>query len=231
MTEAEKTTLIENIRNSAPRSNFPEVILTMAEVSAPNTKQLQYIAQYNKAAADGNWAKCKEILASAIKDATAGDLSTCKITSEGFNTLVDEVKAIELYYKGEMDSYFTALSNYIDKCAQNALGLDDTTSSITTSYSSAKIDEKLAAITTIIEVSLPAKSWVANDNGTYTQTVTANNITADSYPMWYLKGTPTAEEYESFCYISSMETGVGEVTFTCSSDVPTKDLVIMIKGY
>lgn len=222
---------LETIKASAPRSNFPQSILTMAEVSAPNTSQLQYIAQYNQAAMTSNWTKCKQILETAKADSSAGDLSACKITSEGFNTLVDEIKAVEIYYNTEMENYFAQLLTYIDRCAQNALGLDDYTSSVVTSYSSAKIDEKLAAITTIIELSLPVKNWKSNDDGTYTMTVDAPNITTNSYPMWYLKGTPTAEEYESFCYISSMETGDSQVTFTCTSDVPTVDLSIMVKGY
>ena len=220
-----------SIREAAPLSNFPQTVLTMAKVSAPNTKQLQYIAQYNKAAADGDWAKCSEILSTAQSDSAAGDLSGCKITSEGFNTLIDEIKAIEFYYNAEMTQYFSELSTYIDQCSQSALGLDDTTSSINTSYSSAKIDEKLAAITTILELNVPVSGWTQQADGSYTQTLTAANITADSYPMWYIKGTPSAEEYESFCYISSMETGDGTVTFTCASDVPTLDLTIMIKGY
>ena len=223
--------VIESIKASAPRSNFPQTILTMAEVSAPNTKQLQYIAQYNKAAADGDWAKCKEILDTAAVDTAAGDLSGCKITSEGFNTLVDEIKAVELYYNSEMDNYFSELKTYIDKCSQEALGLDDNVSSNKTAYSSTKIDAMLAAITTILELSVPISGWTQQTDGSYTQTLTAANITADSYPMWYIKGTPTSEEYESFCYISSMETGDGTVTFTCASDVPTKDLTIMVKGY
>lgn len=225
------STVIESIKSSAPRSNFPQAILTMAEVTAPNTKQLQYIAQYNSAAASGDWTKCKELLESAKSDSAAGDLSGCKITSEGFNTLVDEIKAIELYYNSEMEKYFSELSTYIDQCSQSSLGLDDTTSSINTSYSSAKIDEMLAAITTVLELSVPVSGWTQQTDGSYTQTLTATNITEDSYPMWYIKGTPSAEEYESFCYISSMETGNGTVTFTCASDVPTVDLTIMVKGY
>lgn len=222
---------LDEIKSSAPRSNFPETILTMAEVTAPNTKQLQYINQYNQAAASGNWTRCSEILIEAKKDASAGDLARCKIGSEQFNTLVDEIKAVELYYKGEMDDYFSSLMAYVDKCAQSSLGLDDSQSSVRTSYSSAKIDEKLAAITTIIEVPVLAKNWQTRSDGSYVQTCSAENITSDSYPMWYLKGNPSAEEYESFCYISSMETGDGQVTFTCASDVPTKDLIIMVKGY
>lgn len=223
--------ITSTIRESAPRSNFPQTVLTMEEVSAPNTKQLEYIAQYNKAAAEGDWAKCKAILKSAKSDGAAGDLSTCKITSEGFNTLVDEIKAVELYYNSEMDEYFKELSDYVTTCAQNAVGLNDNISSTTTSYSSAKIDSLLATLTTVIEVSLPKNSWKANADGTYSQTATAAKITSSSYPMWYLKGTPDAETYESFCYISSMETLDGSVVFTCSSDVPTVDLTIMIKGY
>ena len=225
------STLLASIKSSAPRSNFPQTVLTMEEVSAPNTKQLQYIAQYNQAAADGDWTKCKTILDSASSDSAAGDLSKCKITSESFNTLVDEIKAIELYYNGEMESYFSQLTEYVTKCGQEAVGLDDTTSSATTSYSSAAIDKKLAAITTILTVTLKADSWTQNDDGSYTQSVSASNVTADSYPLWYIKGTPSATEYESFCYISSMETGEGTLTFTCSSDVPTVDLTIIVKGY
>lgn len=224
-------TVTETIRASAPRSNFPSTILKMSEVSAPNTAQLKYIAQYNAAAAEGDWTTCKDILNNAKADVTAGDLSGCKITSEGFNTLVDEIKAVELYYNSQMDSYFSELKTYIDKCSQETLGLDDSTSSSKTSYSSEKIDSLLAAITTITEVAVSASKWTKNSDGTYSQTCTAANITADSNPDWYLKGNPSAEEYESFCYISSMETKNGSVTFSCASDVPTNDLTIMIKGY
>lgn len=222
---------LASIKKSAPRSNFPQTVLTMSEVSAPNTKQLQYIAQYNQAAASGDWTKCKEILASAQSDSSVGDLNKCKISSEGFNTLVDEIKAVELYYNSEMDTYFTNLKNYVDKCATSELGISDSTSSTTTSYSSAAIDKKLAAITTIASVTVKAASWSKQSNGTYTQTVSVSNMTANSYPLWYISGTPTAEQYESFCYISSMTTASGKVTFTCASDVPTVDLTIMIKGY
>lgn len=224
-------TVTETIRESAPRSNFPSTILKMNNVTAPNTAQLKYIAQYNAAAADGDWTTCKEILEKAKADASAGDLSGCKITSEGFNTLVDEIKAVELYYNSEMDNYFAELTAYVDKCGQESLGLDDSTSSTKTSYSSEKIDSLLAAITTITEVTVLASAWTADSSGRYTQTCTVENITAESYPDWYLKGSPTADEYESFCYISSMETNDGSVTFTCASDVPTHDLTIMIKGY
>lgn len=88
--------------------------------------------------------------------------------------------------------------------------------------------EKLDSLFKIYTVTLKGGSaW--GSSAPYTQTVTLDGISADAYPMWYFNGTPTADEFEAFSYISSMETGDGTLTFTAVSERPETDVSIMIK--
>ena len=213
------------IRAEAPLSTFPDGILSMEKLSAPTATQLQLILQYNEAVAEGDWTTCQNILN------TNPDLERCRINTTDFNKIIDEIKAIELYYQEEMDDYFDALDAEIARRAAEASKINDSSISLTTTYSSEKIEDMFDKITEITHVELPLADWESTGGSApYTQTVEVTGMTADSYPLWYYDGTPDADQYETFCYISSMETASGEVTFTCASDAPIATVYIMIKG-
>ena len=234
----------DRIKEQAPLSFFPDAILSVKKLSAPTAAQVQYILAYNAAAAASNWTECRAILNDHP------ELERCRVSTTDYNTIIDEIKAIELYYQEEMEAHFDALEAEVARRAQIAIGINDGAASDSTSYSSNKIEDMVNSLDDkmnhISHVSLPLVGWKDANGATirplaedeenpftapYTQIVAVAGMGADSYPLWYYDGEPTADQYETFCYVSSMETGANElVTFTCASDLPIADINIMIKG-
>ena len=90
--------------------------------------------------------------------------------------------------------------------------------------------ENIAKMTALRTVDIASSDWVTSGAG-FTATKTVEGMTASSYPLWYYNGTPTAEQYEAFCAISSMTTANGTVTFRFEdTPKPAVSLSIMIKG-
>ncbi len=90
--------------------------------------------------------------------------------------------------------------------------------------------ESIAKMTALNIVNIAPSDWAASGSG-FTATKTVTGMTSDSYPLWYYSGTPTAEQYEAFCAISSMATGANSVTFRFEdTPKPEVTLSIMIKG-
>lgn len=126
-------TLIETIHDEAPLASFPDSVIAVSKVSAPSEAETTQIINYNAALAVGNYAVCQQILANYP------NLLNCQITSTTINTIIDEIKAIELYYNG-------SISQMISEAAAHAGQINDSSASTITTYSSSKINELISSL-------------------------------------------------------------------------------------
>lgn len=225
----------DRIKDQAPLSFFPDEIISVNKLSAPTAAQLALIMQYNAAASRNDWATCQQILSDNP------GLKNCRITSTDYNTIIDEIRAIELYYNQEMEQHFADLQSETFRQAR----IDDSQASDGSTFSSNKINSLLDRIEHISHVPVPLVGWTDAQGRTirklqedesnpfvapYTQSISIQGMRNNSYPLWYYDGEPTAEQYETFCYVSSLETRTDQIKLTCSSDIPQADIRIMIKG-
>ena len=81
-------------------------------------------------------------------------------------------------------------------------------------------------------VSLPAAGW-AGDAAPYTQTVAVPGILETDTPHYGVVYSGTAEEKtaqkEGFALVDDLDTGAGNVTFTCFEEAPEVDLTIQLE--
>lgn len=211
----------EDIREAAPLSTFPDGYIEVSKLTAPTSEEAALIVQYNAALQEGDYATCQQILNNNP------NLKNCRISVDAYNTIIDEIKAIEMFYMEQVDTLVTDL-------AAHTVGIDDSAPSSTNTYSSAKI-EKLNNVQTI---TVPAASW-AGSSAPYTQSVAitgyqSSAVTASDKPEIFFNtdsiAVTNAEDYAEQCaYIYNIATGSGVLNLT-AYDKPTMDIYIDVKG-
>lgn len=94
------------------------------------------------------------------------------------------------------------------------------------------IQQQIDRMTNITHITLRAADWVASSlsNAAWEQSPTVQGATEDSDFDWYLDCRPTEAQYYGFGYISAAEGLTNKIRFTCTSDKPTADLPIKIRG-
>ena len=211
----------EDIREAAPLSTFPDGYIEVSKLTAPTSEEAALIVQYNEALSQGDYATCQQILANNP------NLKNCRISVDAYNTIIDEIKAIEMYYMERVDTFVTEL-------AAHTVGIDDSSSSATNTYSSAKID-KMHNIQTL---QIPAANWVGT-SAPYTQSISITGyggtaVTAADKPEIFFNTSSVAvadaEDYAEQCaYIYNIATGAGVLNLT-AYEKPTFDIYIDVKG-
>lgn len=84
----------------------------------------------------------------------------------------------------------------------------------------------------LVTVALPAAGW-SGDAAPFTQTVAVEGILETDTPHYGVVYSGTAEEKglqkEGFALVDDLDTGAGDVTFTCFEEAPEVDLTIQLE--
>ena len=226
----ETRTKIEDV---APLASFPDDYIQVARLTAPNATKAGLIREYNQLLQAGNYTEATTFLANHT------ELNECRVTLDTYNRIVDEIKALEVFFDGDIQSF-------IEQIAQEEVGIDDSSASATNSYSSQKIESLIAQVSrqiskmNNIQTIKLAKDSDWTGSGPFTQTVSitgyqGDTVTANDRPEIYYNSqhVTSATDMESYAeqcgYISKIETAAGSLVATAFSK-PTMDIYIDVKG-
>jgi len=209
-----------------PLATFPDGYISVPKLTAPSSAEAALIVQYNEALEQGDYATCQQILTNNP------NLNNCRITVDAYNTIIDEIKSIEIYYNQEVGALITGL-------AASKVGIDDSTPSPTNAYSSSKIEAMIGRMNHIAAIEVPASGWSLS-NGEYLQTVTittmypGTSVTSTDTPEIYYNSAnisaDDAEQYAEECaYIYNIATGSNVLNLK-AYDLPTMTIYIDAKG-
>ena len=91
------------------------------------------------------------------------------------------------------------------------------------------VNDALAKLVHTTEITLANTGWTSS--APYKKSVNVSGMTAGMNIEYALSpSATTAAQYESFGYISTVETLDGAIRFTCMSDKPTVNIPIVLKG-
>lgn len=172
---------------------------------------------------------------------TYPDLKRSLFNAEKHNVALDEIKALQTYYKDDVQGM-------IRQIAQNTVGINDSPADAQkelTTYSSEKIDTLLdqtnravdrskEAVTQVRSLSLSAGGWSAAVP--YTQTVSLSGITSADAPVISISIPASATPAEvkaqnkSYGYIDRAVTNDGSITFYCYNKKPIVNFSVNVKG-
>ena len=212
----------EDIREEAPLSTFPDGYIEVSKLTAPTAAEAALIVQYNEALSEGDYATCQQILNNNP------NLNNCRISVDAYNTIIDEIQALEMYYMENVDDMITEI-------AQHTVGIDDTAPSATNTYSSLKIERS----NHIAQIQVPASGWTPS-GGEYVQTVSITTaypnipVTSADRPEIFFNtdniSAVDAEEYVAqTAYIYNITTGSNVLNLK-AYDLPTMTIYIDAKG-
>lgn len=225
---------------NTPLAKFPEGVSDQPRKSDPTALILPVINQYKAYADAGNLEAC-----SALKEQYP-ELAKFIFSSLDFNTLTDEIKALQHYQLTNIDQLIQDVSN-------NTIGINDnpatTAEAKVNAFSGYKVNNLINTATTALNntitnsatqlkhvklLTLNAGSWSAT--APYTQTAAAAGVTASDQPMVsiYLPGGISAANVKihnkNYAMIDRAVTGNGTITFYCYNKKPTVNFQVMIKG-
>lgn len=222
-----------NIRQQAPLATFPDGYIQVPKLTAPTAAEAALIIQYNSALAQGDTATCQSILTNNP------NLNNCRITVNNYNTIIDELRAIEMYYNEEVQTAISAAT-------AAASGINDSTPSNVSTYSSNKVNalindvsRQISKMNNIQSVKFDkGNAWTGS--GPYTQSKSITGYGGDAvvstdrpeiyYTSKHLSSVSDMEDYEEQCgYISRIETGNG-VLIATAYERPTMDIYVDVKG-
>ena len=230
----------DNIRQAAPLATFPDGYIQVPKLTAPTAAEAVLITQYNSALAQGDTTTAESILANNP------NLNNCRISVNNYNTIIDELKAIEMFYNEEVQ-------DVLDTATAQAAGINDSTPSNVSAYSSNKVDELVSEVNDSVST-LERRinkmnniqtikfdknaSWTGS--GPYTQSKNISGYGGDAvistdrpetfYNSEHLSTAADMEAYDEQCgYISKIETGNG-VLIATAYERPTMDIYVDVKG-
>ena len=209
-----------------PRSNFPVSVDNWENMLDINAITAPIAAQYNNLIAANNFTGAAALLESNP------DLKKTLFNAEKINQLMDGIKALQKFFKDEVETY-------VDELFSNTIGIDDDAegdAQATNAYSIKKINELLGTMNNVLLITFPTANW-AEEGELYTQTVEVQGITENDQPLLVrnVDDTSDAATLKSYNKAYSMLTnGVGitnngSVTWKCYKK-PTIDITVGLKG-
>ena len=146
-----------------PLAAFPDNIIAVPKISAPTEAQLQLILEYNQYVAAGNLTAANAIISANP------DLNNCRMTTDDYNTIIDEIKAIEIFFNDQVQDFIDTAEA---RAAQAPMGLDDTTISDQTTYTSTKMERTFY-------IDIQPNQWSETRPGVWQATVASSDYADD----------------------------------------------------
>lgn len=102
-----------NIKTAAPLAAFPDNYIGLTRKTNPTVQQMQLIQQYNSKIASGDAAGAAAII-------TANPtLVNCEFSPTDFNTMIDEIKAVEIFFNEQVRDFILQKQNEITTFVNN----------------------------------------------------------------------------------------------------------------
>lgn len=154
-----------------PNSNFPDSVCNLANMQDVPSSLVTQMNAYKTAINNNDYTAASTILTN-YPDLLKSLLNPIKI-----NTILDEIKATQQYYKDDVEDMLTTL-------AQVTVGINDSATGeakLTNAYSASKTEYLSGAVTLATNVTISTTAWDSNLEYTYTSSSVLANDKIDVY--------------------------------------------------
>lgn len=207
-----------------PRSQFPGAIDNWDNMQDVSMELKPVVEQYERLWAQNDNAGLVELLS---QNPT---LILCLFNAEKYNQLLDGIKAVQKYYKEDVEVFLQNLAQITIGINDNAAGED----LITNTFSADKILRLITSTILVQPLTLLADNW--SSTAPYKQAVSFPGITSNDAPTIGLLITEDADpldvkaQKKAWGSVDRAVAEEGVIVFYCYNKKPTVNFNVNVKG-